>query len=160
MATLGAISRAFSPGIREVADAARGDARAVSRDPCQTIAQIEQIALATEKLESMCDFYRQLGAVASRPSTDPETGRRTCELDFCGVRLELIETPPGRSERRSPALLCLGFALGTADAVDELTGVIAAAGYRLLEPPHRTSEFGRYESIVLDPDCNRVKLTV
>ena len=37
---------------------------------------------------------------------------------------------------------------------------IAAAGHRVLEPPHRAGELGRYESVVLDPDGNRVKLTV
>jgi len=35
-----------------------------------------------------------------------------------------------------------------------------AAGHRVLERPHRTGERGRYESVVLDPDGNRVKLTV
>ena len=54
----------------------------------------------------------------------------------------------------------LGFALGSADAVDELSRVIAAAGHRVLEPPHRAGELGRYESVVLDPDGNRLKLTV
>jgi len=128
----------------------------------QTVAQIEHIALATNDLESMCALYRQLGAVASGPSTDPENGLRSCVLDFCGGRLELFEGPPGRqgAVRRSQTLLQLGFALGSADAVDELSRAFAAAGYRVVEPPHRTSEFGRYESVVLDPDCNRVKLTV
>jgi predicted enzyme related to lactoylglutathione lyase len=37
---------------------------------------------------------------------------------------------------------------------------MAAAGHRVLEPPHRTGELGRYESVVLDPDGNRLKLTV
>ena len=37
---------------------------------------------------------------------------------------------------------------------------IAAAGYRVLEPPHRVGQLGRYESVVLDPDGNQVKLTV
>jgi lactoylglutathione lyase len=54
----------------------------------------------------------------------------------------------------------LGFALGSADAVDELTRVISAAGHRVIEWPHRTGEPGRYESVVLDPDGNRVRLTV
>ncbi len=72
---------------------------------------------------------------------------------------------PGDGERhdgdgQSSGLLHLGFALGSADAVDELSGVIAAAGHRVLEPPHRVGELGRYESVVLDPDGNRVKLTV
>jgi predicted enzyme related to lactoylglutathione lyase len=54
----------------------------------------------------------------------------------------------------------LGFALGSADAVDELTRVLAAAGHRVLEPPHRTDKLGRYESVVVDPDGNRLKLMV
>jgi lactoylglutathione lyase len=61
---------------------------------------------------------------------------------------------------RSTGLVHLGFVLGSADAVDELSGLIAAAGHRVLEPPHRAGELGRYESVVLDPDGNRVKLTV
>ena len=61
---------------------------------------------------------------------------------------------------RSSGLLHLGFALGSADAVDELSGAIAAAGYRVLEPPHRVGQLGPYQSVVLDPDGNQVKLTV
>jgi hypothetical protein len=30
----------------------------------------------------------------------------------------------------------------------------------VLEPPHRASELGRYEGVVLDPGGNRVRLTV
>jgi hypothetical protein len=30
----------------------------------------------------------------------------------------------------------------------------------VLEPPHRAGELGRYESIALDPDGNRLKLSV
>jgi predicted enzyme related to lactoylglutathione lyase len=30
----------------------------------------------------------------------------------------------------------------------------------VLEPPHRTGDLGRYESIVVDPDGNRLKLMV
>ena len=43
---------------------------------------------------------------------------------------------------------------------DELTGVLAAAGHRVLESPHRSGEVGRDESVVLDPDRNRLKPTV
>ena len=110
------------------------------------------------------DFYRLLGAVASPPSTDPDTGIRSCVLDFHGVRLELLELQGGREgtagNEQLPALSHFGFALGSADAVDELSLVIAAAGYRVLEPPHRAGELGRYESVVVDPDGNGVKLTV
>jgi lactoylglutathione lyase len=136
----------------------------VDVDPCPTVAQLELIALATDDVEGLRDFYLQLGAVASVPCSGPDTGLCSCVLDFCGVRLELFE-PPASSDgrvdgRRSTGLVHLGFVLGSADAVDALSNVIAAAGHRVLEPPHRNGELGRYESVVLDPDGNRVKLTV
>jgi lactoylglutathione lyase len=127
-------------------------------------AQIEHIALATNDVERLCDFYRQLGAMASPVATDPGTGLRSCVLDFCGVRLELLELPRSREGADpsvlAPGLVHLGFALGSADAVDELSSVIAMAGHRVLERPHRAGELGAYESVVLDPDGNRVKLIV
>jgi lactoylglutathione lyase len=128
------------------------------------VAQIEHIALATNDAERLCEFYQLLGATASPPSADPGTGLRSRVLDFCGVRLELFERP-GRAEGAvgdalAPGLMHIGFALGSADAVDELSRVIATAGHRVLERPHRTGELGRYESVVLDPDGNRLKLTV
>ena len=129
-----------------------------------TVAQIDHIALATSDFECLRDFYRQLGAAASPPSADPATGLRSCVLDFCGVQLELVERPGRREgsagEVLAPGLMHLGFALGSADAVDELSRVIARAGHRVLERPHRAGELGRYESVVLDPDGNRVKLIV
>jgi lactoylglutathione lyase len=128
------------------------------------VAQIEHIALATSDVERLCDFYQLLGATTSPPSAGPGTGLRSCALDFCGVRLELFERPGRREgavgDALAPGLMHIGFALGSADAVDELSRVIATAGHRVLERPHRTGELGRYESVVLDPDGNRLKLTV
>jgi lactoylglutathione lyase len=129
-----------------------------------TIAQIEFIALATNDLDRLCGFYELLGAVALPPRVDPDTGLRTCVLDFCGVRLELLERSSSREGAtdggRRVGLVQLGFALGSADAVDELSGVFAAAGHRVLESPHRARELGCYECVVLDPDGNRLKLLV
>jgi lactoylglutathione lyase len=128
------------------------------------VAQVDHIALAASDVERLCDFYQLLGAAAWPLSTDPGTGLRCRVLDFCGVGLALFERP-GRCEgvvgdALMPGLVHLGFALGSADAVDELTRVIAMAGHRVVERPHRTGERGRYQSVVLDPDGNRVKLTV
>jgi lactoylglutathione lyase len=60
----------------------------------------------------------------------------------------------------SQQLVHLGFAVGSADAVDEFSRILAAAGYRVLEQPHRARKSGRYKSVVLDPDGNRLELTV
>jgi lactoylglutathione lyase len=135
-----------------------------SEAPRPVLAQLENIALATDNVEGLRDFYLQLGRLASPPSTDPNTNLVSCVVDFCGVRLEFVERAPrgkgATGDGGSSGLIHVGFALGSADAVDELTGVIAAAGYRVLELPHRTCELGCYESVVLDPDGNRLKLTV
>ena len=60
-------------------------------DPCPTVALLEHIALATKDVERLRDFYLQLGGVPSGPFTDTDTGLHTWVLDFCGVRLELLE---------------------------------------------------------------------
>jgi lactoylglutathione lyase len=136
----------------------------VSDSRCPTLAQLEHIALATDDVERLLDFYLLLGGVEVPLCGDPDFDRCSFVLDFCGVRVELFERRDrgeGRAGRGcSTAFVRLGFALGSADAVDELSEVLAAAGYRVLEPPHRTGGLGRYESAVLDPDGNPVKLTV
>lgn len=137
---------------------------ALSRDPCPTVAQLDHIALATKDVEGLRDFYLRLSGVASAPCTDADTGLHTCVVDFCGVRVELLERPSDRERHhgdgRSSGLVHLGFALGSADAVDEVSAALAAAGHRVLQPPHRVGRLGPYQSVVLDPDGNRVKLTV
>ena len=136
----------------------------MSSELSQRVAQIEHIALATNHLGCLCDFYRQLGGVALPLSPHLGDGLRGCVLDFCGVRLEVWGRPRSghapTADGRLPRLLHLGFALGSADAVDELSRLLAAAGHRVLAPPHRRNEHGRYESVVLDPDGNRLNLTV
>ena len=135
----------------------------MSSELSQGIAQIEHIALATTHLERLCDFYSRLGGLTLPLSPDSGDGLRGCVLDFYGVHLEVFEQPHSRHaarDNRSPRLLHLGFALRSADAVDELVRVLATAGHRVLEQPHRAAEVGRYESVVLDPDGNRLKLSV
>jgi hypothetical protein len=126
------------------------------RTPCVNV------ALARPR-EVCIDCGRKAGKRSVK--TPGRTRRlRCCVLDFCGVRLEVFERSDSSgaagSDVPSPGLVHLGFALGSADAVDELSGVLTAAGHRVLEPPHRTGELGSYESVVLDPDGNRLKLMV
>ena len=136
----------------------------MSDSRCPTLAQLEHIALASDDVERLLDFYLLLGGVAVPLCGDPDLDRRSFVLDFCGVRVELFERRDGGEGRTgkgcSTALVHLGFALGSADAVDELSQVLARASYQVLAPPRRTCELGCYESVVLDTDGNRVKLTV
>ena len=53
----------------------------------------------------------------------------------------------------------VSFACGSEESVDELTERIRKDGYRVVDGPRRTGD-GYYESVVLDPDGNRVEITV
>jgi lactoylglutathione lyase len=52
----------------------------------------------------------------------------------------------------------LAFAVGSESEVDRLTNRLRAEGHSVLEGPRRTGD-GYYESVVLDPEGNRVELT-
>jgi lactoylglutathione lyase len=50
------------------------------------------------------------------------------------------------------------LSLGSDQLVDELTQRLKNAGYPVLDGPRRTGD-GYYESVVLDPDGNRIEIT-
>jgi lactoylglutathione lyase len=52
----------------------------------------------------------------------------------------------------------LAISVGSEQRVDELTLRIKAQGYPVLDGPRRTGD-GYYESVVIDPDGNRIEIT-
>ena len=53
----------------------------------------------------------------------------------------------------------LAFSLGSESRVDELTATLREAGFAVEQGPRRTGD-GYYESVILDPDGNRLELTL
>ncbi len=80
-----------------------------------------------------------------------------------GARLELMQMPAVaerlRGDQQRLGWAHIAFALGSEQAVDELTDLLRSDGYAILDGPRRTGD-GYYESVVCDPDGNRVELTV
>ncbi len=122
--------------------------------------RIEHVALWTADLERSRTFYEALGGRAGERYANPRSGFSSYFLSFAsGARLELMQRP-GVAAR--PAGEFLGYAhvalaVGQPAAVDELTARLRRQGAPVASEPRTTGD-GYYESVVLDPDGNRVEL--
>ncbi len=125
---------------------------------------IEHVAIWTRQVEALKAFYETyFSARAGQKYTNPQTGFESYFLSFAGeARLELMQAPD--VEAAAGAARCVGyahlaFATGSRQQVDQLTARLEADGYRIAGRPRTTGD-GYYESVVLDPDGNRVEITV
>lgn len=127
--------------------------------------RIDHIALWTDDLERTVHFYQTyFGAVAGPRYTNAAKGFDSHFLSFSdGARIEAMRTTTltpvridGGAQRMG--LTHFAVALGSEQAVDQLTQRLRNDGYPVLDGPRRTGD-GYYESVVLDPDGNRIELT-
>jgi lactoylglutathione lyase len=129
------------------------------------VIRIEHIAVWTEDLVRLAEFYAcYFDAKAGAKYANPAKGYESYFLSFeGGARLELMKssilTPAklGRGAQRL-GLTHLAISVGSTDAVDALTNRLLADGYDVVDGPRRTGD-GYYESVVLDPDGNRIEIT-
>ena len=126
--------------------------------------RIEHIALWTKDLERTADFYRTyFGAQVGDKYVNAAKGFESRFLSFAdGARIELMRTTMLSPIELEPGVQRMGLthfaiALSSTQAVDELTSRLASDGYPVLDGPRRTGD-GYYESVVLDPDGNRIEL--
>lgn len=126
---------------------------------------IEHAALWTADLDRSRAFYeRTFGAIAGPRYHNPTKRFTSTFLRFAsGARLELMHHPDvARAVYDGPEPLGyahLAFSVGSEDAVDALTDRLREDGVAVVGEPRRTGD-GYYESVVLDPDGNRVEITV
>jgi lactoylglutathione lyase len=127
--------------------------------------RIEHIAIWTGDLDRSVGFYQQyFGATPGARYVNAKKGFESVFLSFSdGARLEVMTTStlnPVAIEAGAQrmGLTHLALSLGSESLVDELTQRLKQAGYPLLEGPRRTGD-GYYESVVLDPDGNRLEIT-
>lgn len=128
--------------------------------------RIEHLALWTRDLERLAAFYAEaFGAAMGERYENAPHGFASRFLTFeSGSRLELMQTTqlelkeaPAGAQRLG--FTHLAFSLGSAEAVDALTTRLHLQGRPVLDAPHWTGD-GYYESTVLDPDGNRLELTI
>ena len=128
--------------------------------------KIEHIAIWTTDLERLRAFYQTyFKAEAGQKYTNAAKGFQSYFLRFdLGARLELMTRPsvtdvPADGDTEPIGYTHLAISLGSESAVDAMTERLRLDGCQVIDGPRRTGD-GYYESVVLDPDGNRLELTV
>jgi lactoylglutathione lyase len=127
---------------------------------------IAYLAIWAKDLENLKTFYeRYFGAQANTKYINVQKQFQSYFLTFTsGARLELMYRPDIPSMATQAGQERLGYAhlamsVGSEAAVDALTMRLVTDGYPCLDGPRRTGD-GYYESVILDPEGNRIEITV
>jgi len=127
---------------------------------------IEHVALWARDLDVLCLFYaKAFGATVGPLYENKAKGFKSRFLSFeSGARIEIMSTSqlqPVEYEAGAQrmGLTHLAFSLGSESRVNELTAKLKSEGALLVDGPRHTGD-GYYESVVLDPEGNRIELTV
>ena len=127
--------------------------------------QIEHIAIWTKDLERLRAFYVEyFQARSGRKYVNQDKKFESYFLEFStGARLELMSMPDipdskNDKTKQFTGFIHLAFSTGSDDQVGLLTRRLEQDGYMVLDGPRRTGD-GYYESVVLDPDGNRIEIT-
>jgi len=126
---------------------------------------INHIAIYTTNLEATKAFYEKyFGAVAGEKYHNPKKNFTSYFLSFeSGGRLELMHKPTIPDiENKAPEHLGLthfAISVGSKSKVDELTERLRKDGFSVVGEARTTGD-GYYESVVLDPEGNRIEITV
>ena len=128
--------------------------------------KIEHVAIWTFELERLKAFYmKYFNAVTGEKYVNAKKGFQSYFLSFdSGSRLEIMEMPGivpsiNSATQQSTGLIHLAISVGTQEQVDFLTERLRTEGYNVVGEPRRTGD-GYYESVVLDPDGNRIEITI
>lgn len=122
---------------------------------------IHHIAIWTFRLEEMKEFYtRYFNGTSNEKYINPKKGFESYFLRFeGGTDLELMSRPDVQNlpiEENRLGLTHLAFAFDSREAVLQQTELLRSAGYSIVGEP-RTSGDGYFESVILDPDGNRIE---
>jgi lactoylglutathione lyase len=128
--------------------------------------KIEHVAIWTHDLERLRVFYESyFGAHVGPKYQNPKTQFESYFLSFAtGARLELMQmpgVPASRDDRLAQftGYIHLALATDSIEVVDALTARLRDDGYPVLDGPRWTGD-RYYESVVQDPDGNRIEITV
>ncbi len=127
---------------------------------------IEHLAMWVKDLEAMKAFYcNYFHATANQKYTNSSKQFQSYFLSFDGgPRLELMQMPTVPDSKddvyvQFAGLIHFAVSLGSKEQVDAMTERFRTDGFEVIDGPRTTGD-GYYESVILDPEKNRIELTV
>lgn len=123
--------------------------------------RIEHIAIWVKNLEEMKGFYtKYFEGIAGDKYHNSNKQFTSYFIAFeNGARLELMHHPDKEFKMgQHLGLAHFAFSLGSKEKVDELTKSLQEKGFKVIDGPRTTGD-GYYESVILDPEDNRIELT-
>jgi lactoylglutathione lyase len=126
--------------------------------------KIEHVAMYCHNLETIKEFYEQyFGCKCGEKYTNSSKGFESYFLSFeDGSRLEIM-SKTAINESIKPAeylgFTHLAIGVGSKENVDHLTKKLLTDGFEVVGNPRTTGD-GYYESVILDPEMNRIEITV
>jgi lactoylglutathione lyase len=128
--------------------------------------KIEHLAIWVKDLEKMRAFYEQyFEGKSNKKYANPRKNFESYFLQFSeGSRLELMKMPDIKeSENEFPehsfGITHFAMSVGSKEKVDDLTEILRKSGIKIIDEPRWTGD-GYYESVILDPEHNRVEITI
>ena len=127
--------------------------------------KIDHLAIWVKDLERMKQFYEyHFQGTAGQKYHNPKKLFESYFISFSeGCRLELMHQPeikvkPNDGQQQHIGLIHFAISVGSKEQVNHLTERLRSDGYRIMGEPRTTGD-GCYESVVLDPEGNRVEIT-
>ena len=130
--------------------------------------KIEHVALWAKDIDKIKSFYEKyFSAKSNSLYTNPKTRFSSYFLSFgSGARLEIMQMQSVSDKTRNPnphdqstGYIHIAISVGSEEKVNTLTAKLLKDGFKVLDGPRKTGD-GYYESVVLDPEQNRVEITV
>lgn len=128
--------------------------------------KIEHVAIWAEDIEVMKDFYIKYfnGRAGVRYQNEAKQYTSYFIHFEKGARLEIMHMPSISDTEKAEGRVFVGlahiaFSVGSAEDVGALTERLRTDGYKVIGEPRTTGD-GYFESVVLDPENNRIEVTV
>ena len=126
--------------------------------------KIEHLAIWVNDLELMRSFYiKYFNGRAGKKYTNPKKNFSSYFIEFAeGCRLELMHNPSisanlNDSMKEYIGIIHFAISVGNKEKVNQLTEELRKEGYKVIGEPRTTGD-GYYESVVLDPESNRIEI--